>query len=127
MEFRSKDGKTDTFFNDFYNKNQFHIQKTNEERKYRQDNTKYYELGKTQERPYFDIFEYKYGTNRQPYYNGTIWKDKVYFRPYPDNEPIGLLPRYVESQNNKIIDVSGVEIRNSDLFKKIGRVSTQKF
>lgn len=117
MEYQQKTGSQNTYFNDLYNKTQFAIKKDIEEKTYRQDNTKAYHLGKRVERPYFDVYDYKYG-HPEPYKNGTSWNN-VNYRPYPTNEPIGLIPQYVNSQNNKTIDVSGSEFKVIDLYNKM--------
>ena len=119
MEYQQKTGINNTYFNDLYNKTQFAIKKDLETRTVKNDNTKYYHLGKRLDRPYHDIYEYKYG-HTQPYKEGTSWNN-INFRPYPTNEPVGPIPQYVNGQNNKIIDVSGTEISNKDLFNRVGR------
>lgn len=122
MEYQTKDGRNGTFFNNLRDKTNFAIKKDTEERTVRKDPTKYYDLGKRIERPYFDIFEYKYGhTPAQEYKNGTSWQNEK-FRPYPTNEVLGLTPIYVEATNKKMVEISGYETSNENLFKRVGRM-----
>ena len=127
MQYQQKDGSRNTFFNDKYQQTLKAIVKDKEERTRRVDNTIYYDLGKRQSRPFFDIGEYQGFGHQEEYAKGTIWKDYI-FKPYPDNMPEGLKPFYYQCQQDKKVKVGDYDYKVSDLYKKFGhKFSTEKF
>jgi hypothetical protein len=126
MQYQSKDGRNNTFFRDEYNQLKKAYIKDKEERTRRVDNTIFYDLGKRQKRPFFDIGEYQGFAHNQNYKHGTIWKDYK-FKPYPDNMPEGLKPFYYQNHQCKTVKVGDYEYKVKDLYKKFGhKFSTEK-